>query len=161
VQYLPAGDYVVRARSADPTAEGLYNLDLLSVPGAEPQLCAPRTLPAAGSITGQTSFTSCAWYDKTFADVYQVTVSDSGQMLTVGAASSDFDTFLILLDAKGNVMASDDNSGGGRNALLVQTLDPGRYFVVVKPADDPTSAGSYTMTTSVVPAPVVQVEQPN
>jgi len=159
VQYLPAGDYTVRTRSADPTAEGLYNLDLLSVQG-EPQLCAPRNLPLAGSVTGRTSFTSCAWYDKTFADVYQVTVSDSGQMLTVGAASGDFDSFLILLDAKGNVIASDDNSGGGGNALLVQTLDPGRYFVVVKPADDPTSAGSYTMITSMVSAPVVQA-QPN
>jgi hypothetical protein len=156
VQYLPAGNYTVQARSADPTSSGPYNLYLYFQQGAPPQLCAPRTLPENGSVSGQTSYTSCAWNDKTFADVYQMNVANSTQLLTIGAQSPIFDPYLILMDSKGNVLATDDNSGGGLNPLIVQALDPGTYFVVVKPASDPTSAGSYTLTTNTGPAPTGQ-----
>jgi hypothetical protein len=152
VQYLPAGSYTVRARSADPTEDGPYSLYLLFASGPSPVFCTPRTLPASGTASGQTSFTSCAWYDKTFADVYQLTVSGSTQVVSMGAQSTDFDAFLILMDSKGNILASDDNSGGGTNPLIVQSLDPGSYYIVVKPADDPTSAGNYVLTTSQIPA---------
>lgn len=150
VQYLPAGDYLVRARSADPTAQGPYDLDLLFAPGP-PQLCSPMTLPASGSVSGQTSFTSCAWYDKTFADVYQLNITGATQIVTITAQSNAFDTFLILMDAKGSVLSSDDNSGGGTNSLIVQTLDPGTYYVIVKPANDATSAGNYVLTSGAAP----------
>jgi hypothetical protein len=154
VQYLPAGSYTIRARSADPTSFGPYNLDLYFQQGAPPQLCAPYNLPQNGSVSGQTSYTSCAWYDKTFADVYQLNVTSSSQLLTIAAQSIAFDAFLELMDAKGNILAVDDNSGGGLNPLIAQVLDPGTYFVVVKPAQDSTSAGSYSLTTTVSAAPV-------
>jgi hypothetical protein len=152
VQYLAAGNYQVRARSADPTVQGPYNLYLLFAQGL-PQLCAPRALPPSGSVSGQTAFTSCVWYDKTFSDVYQLSVSGSTQLLSIGAQSTDFDAFLVLMDAKGNILASDDNSGGGTNAMIVQSVDPGSYYVVVKPADDPTSAGNYVLTTLAATVP--------
>jgi hypothetical protein len=159
IQNLPAGDYVVKAKSADPTTDGLYNLYLLFAPGGPPQLCTPLSLPASGVAAGTTSFTSCAWFDKTFADVYQVNVTGSTQILTIGAQSTDFDSFLVLMDSKGNVLTSDDNSGGGQNALLVQSLDPGSYFVVVKPANDPTSTGAYTLTSVASAPPDVGTQQ--
>lgn len=159
VQYLPAGTYQVRARSADPTLQGPYDLDLLFTQGS-PQLCAPLNLPSSGSVNGQTSFTSCAWYDDTFADVYQLNVADETQTLTIGAQSNDFDTFLILLDVKGNVLTTDDNSGGGTNSLIVETLDTGSYYVVVKPANDPTSAGNYALTTNAAPVTDVRANPP-
>ncbi len=148
IQYLQAGNYQIRARSADPTLNGFYRVDILADQGPAPQLCAPLNLPLSERVFGQTSYTSCAWYDKTFADVYQIVVSGSAQILTIGAVSSQFDSFLILMDAKGNVIASDDNSGGGQNALIVQALDPGAYFVAVKPANDATSSGNYVLTTA-------------
>jgi len=76
-------------------------------------------------------------------------------MVSVSATSSSIDTFLILLDSKGNVRAMDDNSGGGSNAVLNESLEPGTYYVVVKPAEDVASAGDYVLTTtnSPVPAP--------
>ncbi|HEY3836594.1 MAG TPA: hypothetical protein VGL72_08480 [Bryobacteraceae bacterium] len=147
VQYLPAGTYSVRARSADPTVFGSYSLYLLFAPGS-PQLCAPLALPSSGTLTAQTSFTSCAWYDNTFADVYQLIVTGVTQSVVISAQSNAFDPFLILTDNKGNILVSDDNSGGVNRPLLVQSLEPGVYFVVIKPAEDPTSAGPYTLTTS-------------
>jgi hypothetical protein len=164
VQYLAAGNYLVRARSADPTVDGLYNLYFLPAPGAPPQLCAPLTLTASGTVNGQTSFTSCVWYDKTFADIYQVNVSTATQVLTITAQSNDVgfpDTYVILMDSKGNIIGADDNSGGGLNAQLVETLDPGSYFVVVKPAYDPTSVGKYVLSSVATPAPVSSERRKN
>jgi hypothetical protein len=155
VQYLSAGSYLVRARGADPTAEGLYDLDLLFLPGGPPQLCAPRALPSSGTVSGATSITSCAWYDNTFADIYRMTVSDSAQVVTAGAHSDVFATSLVLLDGKGNVLATDDNDGGGSDALVAQPLAPGNYYIVVKPAGDPTHGGSYILTTGAEPLPQV------
>jgi hypothetical protein len=160
VQYLPAGTYMLRARSADPTVQGVYNLDLLFTQGGPPQLCAARNVAVPGRANGATSITSCAWSDKTFVDLYKFNVADSTQIITLSAQSAAFDAFLVLMDAKGNVLATDDNSGGGLNPLIVQTLDPGSYYVAVKPANDPTSAGVYILTTSSVAAPVPQHRQP-
>ena len=157
IQYLPAGDYVIRARSADPNAQGLYNL-YLSFQQGVPQLCAPLSLPSNGSVSGQTSYTSCAWYDKTFADVYQLNIADSAQILTIGVGSTDRnfpDPYLVLMDAKGNLLATGDNGSGGFNSLISQALNPGTYFVVVKPASDPTSSGAYTLTTVATPQAVL------
>ena len=153
VQYLPAGEYLVRARSSDPTAEGPYNLDLLLVPGGPPQLCAPMNLPVSGVTSGRTSITSCVWYDKTFADVYRITISDIIEVVNIAAQSDDFDSSLVLMDGKGNILASDDSSGGGLNAQIGQTLVPGSYYVIIKPADDPTSSGRYTLNVSAMAAP--------
>ncbi len=145
IQYLPAGNYLVKARSSDPNATGPYSLYLDFQQGSPPQLCAPLSLPVNGFVTGQTWFTSCTWYDKTFSDVYQLNITSS-QLVTIGVQSTDFDAFLILMDAKGNLLTSDDNSGGGLNPLIVQSLDPGVYYVVVKPSSDPTTSGNYTIS---------------
>jgi hypothetical protein len=150
IQYLPAGNYVVKARSSDPNATGLYSLYLNYQAGA-PQLCAPLSLALNTPVTGQTSFTSCAWYDKTFADVYALNVIMPSQQIAIGAQSAAFDAFLILMDAKGNLLGTDDNSGGGTNPLITQALDPGNYFVVVKPSSDPTSAGTYNLIVTATP----------
>jgi hypothetical protein len=153
VQYLQAGSYQVRARSADPTLSGAYNLYLYQAQGGPPPFCSSSPLPLNGTVSGQTSFTSCTWYDKTFADVYRVDVTGSTQVFDVSCLSTAFDTYLILLSQKGDVLASDDNSAGGTNAGLVQTLNPGTYFLVVKPATDPASSGAYSLVTVTGPAP--------
>lgn len=149
VQYLPAGTYTVQARSSDPNAAGLYSLYFLDAPG-NPQFCAPYMLGANTTVSGQTSFTSCAWPDKTFADIYQLTLTDS-LSVNFQVQSAAFDPFLLLMDAKGDVLATDDNSGGGSTPLIAEDLDPGTYFLVVKPANDPTTFGPYNLTSTATP----------
>ena len=153
VQYLPAGTYQIRARSADPTLSGLYNLDLFFVPGAPPTQCGAQSLPLSGTTQGQTSIASCTWYDKTFANIYSVNIPSGGLMLDVTCNSGAFDAFLVLQDAKGNVLASDDNGGGGTDATLIQILDEGTYYLVVKPSNDPSQAGPYAVSSSTEPIP--------
>jgi hypothetical protein len=72
-------------------------------------------------------------------------VTGNPQLVTIGVRSADFDPSAILMDAKGSFLVSDGNSGGGSNALIQQALDPGNYYIVIKPASDPSSAGSYSV----------------
>jgi len=153
LQYLPAGAYQIRLRSADPTQEGPYNLDLLSVPGPAPQLCSPKSLAPGGTVNGSTSITSCALPDKTLANVYRMDSLDVAQVITLDAQSDSFDPFLVLLDAKGNVLVSDDNGGGGSSASIEQVIAPGTYYVIVKPASDATTAGAYFLQSGLAPVP--------
>jgi serine protease Do len=59
--------------------------------------------------------------------------------------STDFDAYLILMDAKGNVVDEDDDSGGGTNSKITDLLPAGTYYVVAKPFGDYTKHGTYTL----------------
>lgn len=60
--------------------------------------------------------------------------------------SGDFDAYLVVLDAKGNLVDEDDDSGGNTNARLVRPLGAGTYYVVAKPFGGYTSHGNYTLS---------------
>ena len=57
----------------------------------------------------------------------------------------DFDAYLILLDAKGNLADEDDDGGGNTNARITRALPAGTYYAVVKPFGDYTAHGRYTL----------------
>ena len=83
--------------------------------------------------------------DATFADIYQVEVTSSAEV-DFRLNSSAFDAYLILLDAKGNLVDQDDDSGGGTDARVNLLLAPGTYYVVAKPSSDYTAGGAYTLS---------------
>ena len=146
VQFLPGQTYRLAVQATDAIASGFYRLDLLYAAGGKPAGCAPLAAIAPGdTVQGALSFTACPYPDDTFADIYQLDLADSAS-LDLLVSSDDFDAYLLLLDAKGSVIDEDDNSGGGRNALVGHTLDPGTYFVVAKPFSGYTSTGKYTLT---------------
>lgn len=148
VQFLKAGTYQLAARAAAAGASGIYQLTLLAASASQPPFCTPLATVAAGStVSGSLSYTSCQYDDSTFADLYQVSLS-APATVDVLLASSAFDAYLVLLDAKGNVVAQDDDSGGGTNAEIVQALAAGTYFVVAKPVSYYYSVGSYQLTVS-------------
>jgi hypothetical protein len=148
VQFLPGRTYRLEARAADAVAGGFYRLDVLHSAGNRPPGCAPLGTPSAGdAVQGALSFTACQYTDGTFADIYQLNVSDT-TALDIHLNSGDFDAYLQVLDSKGNVIDEDDNSGGGTNALVSDTFDPGTYYVVAKPFSGVSSLGKYTLTLS-------------
>jgi hypothetical protein len=145
VQYLPAGTYRLAARSASGVDGGLYEVDVRSTLGPRPLFCGSRqTLAPGASVTGAIAYTGCQ-SGGAFADVYRVDVPNSGTV-DIKLASNDFDAYLVLLDAKGNVVETDDDSGGGTDARITTMLAPGSYYVVARPSTDYTAAGSYTLT---------------
>ncbi len=146
LQFLPGQTYRLEARATDAISSGFYRLDVLYSGGSRPAGCFPAGLPAIGdTVQGTLSFASCQFPDDTFADIYQLNVTDTAS-LDIRLNSGEFDAYLLVLDNKGNVIEEDDNSGGGMNAAVTDSFDPGTYFVVVKPFSGNTSAGKYTLT---------------
>jgi len=145
VQYLKAGTYKLEARSRSNPKAGRYRVDLLWTAGTKPSFCAAAPVRIGVPVSTSLTYTGCQYYDNTFANIYQLTVTDSSKPVDISADSTGFDAFLVLTDAKGNVLSSDDNSGGGTDAHLNITLDLGTYCVVVKPAGDPSESGAYRL----------------
>jgi hypothetical protein len=151
VQFLPGQTYRLEARATDAVTSGFYRVDVLYSGGPRPVGCAPAGSPALGdTVQGTLTFTSCQYVDGTFADIYQFQVGDLTPV-DLHLASTDFDSYLQVLDSKGNVIDEDDNSGGGMNALVSDTFDPGTYWIVVKPFTGTSSAGKYTLTITPTP----------
>ena len=145
VQYLPAGTYKLAARDVSGGPGGLYEVDLRTTSGARPSFCTSRgSIAVGGTATGNITYTGCQYIDNTFADIYTLNLGTDTQ-LDLSLSSSDFDAYLILLDAKGNVVDEDDDSGGGTNSRITDTLPAGTYYVVAKPFGDYTRSGAYTL----------------
>jgi hypothetical protein len=54
---------------------------------------------------------------------------DEAAVLQATMRTAEFDAYLVLTDAAGNVISEDDDSGGGRDARIVQPLEPGEYVL--------------------------------
>jgi hypothetical protein len=148
VQFLPAGTYRLAARAASSTVGGLYRVDVLASAGPRPPFCTSRATLAVGSgVSGNIGYTGCQYTDATFADIYQIQLS-SDTAIDLQLDSGDFDAYLVLLDAKGNLVDQDDDSGGGTNARITHQLAAGTYYVVAKPFTDYTSGGAYSLSVS-------------
>jgi hypothetical protein len=137
LQYLPAGNYRIAARTAG-SMRGYYRVDLLAAAGPRPPFCTPRgTLAVGGSLDGTIGYGGCQYPDSTFADIYRFDLAVD-TTIDVLMTSKDFDAALVLLDAKGNVI-------DGGSAHITHMLAAGTYFVAAKSATDYTAAGAYTL----------------
>jgi hypothetical protein len=147
VQFLQAGTYRLTAGTEGFLETGSYQIDLkFTGLSTAPQTCAAKAITLNTPLKGSTSFASCQYFDNTFADLYQVKVTSATGPIDISLASTLFDAYLILLDGKGNVISTDANNGGGTNARILQNVVPGTYYIVVKPANDPSALGAYSLT---------------
>jgi hypothetical protein len=146
VQYLPAGTYRLAAQADGFSVGGYYEVDVRTALGPRPPFCGMQGTLAVGSgATGTIGYTSCQYLDGTFADIYQVQLTSS-TTIDLRLNSIDFDAYLVLLDAQGNLVDQDDDSGGGTNARITGLLGAGTYYVVAKPNGDYTDVGNYTLS---------------
>ena len=151
VQYLPAGTYRLWASSLNNAVGGQYLMSLLANLGARPAFCSTLGPLAVGTTaSGTLGIGSCQYIDNTFVDVYQVTLTDT-TTIDLELDSAAFDAYLTLLDGKGNLLAQDDDSGGGTNARIVQQLAAGTYYVLAKQFGGYYPAGAYTLSLTADP----------
>lgn len=146
LQHLPAGVYRLAVRPSSGALGGLYQVDVRTSLGPRPTFCAPKaTIPIGNSVSGTIHFSGCQYVDDTFADIYKIEVTDPST-LEIRLSSSEFDAYLLLLDAKGNLIDRDDDDGGNTDARIVPSLSPGTYYIVAKPSVDYTAGGAYTLS---------------
>jgi hypothetical protein len=69
-----------------------------------------------------------------------------GQTVHINLTSPDFDPYIFLVNADGDVVAEDDNSGGNLNARISMELpEDGEYYVIVN-SRNATGRGRYRLT---------------
>lgn len=71
-----------------------------------------------------------------------------GQHLVLELTSSDFDAFLLLRDANGGLIGSDDDSGEGQNARLHAVLPRDGTYLVIATGFGESARGRYTLSVS-------------
>lgn len=90
--------------------------------------------------------------DPSWADVWYFE-GTSGQRVQIDLRSRDFDCYLQLLDAAGNVLSDNDDGAGGKDSRVTVTLRTSqRYQVVANTYGDSPRPGSYTLLLTVLPA---------
>ena len=91
--------------------------------------------------------------DLTFVDQYRITLPSRGS-LTIRMNSSQFDSFLVLLNSPLQLpeIAIDDDGGGGTDSLISVDLAAGTYIILANSALASPVTGTYTLTTTFTPA---------
>jgi hypothetical protein len=72
----------------------------------------------------------------------------AGQHVVIDLASPDFDAYLVLRDADGATLGSDDDSGEGQNARLRAVLPRDGTYLVVATGYGESARGRYTLAVS-------------
>jgi hypothetical protein len=142
LQWLPAGTYRINATASGGQQGGQYTLYLGFASGDRPPGCLPAGDLNPGTIQKTFAVSSCLWLDDSFADVYRLSVG-APTNLDVTATLTRADIGLDLLDAKGNLVDTVDNSNGGTSAHLTTPVEAGTYYVVAKSFGGLT--GSYSL----------------
>lgn len=124
--------------------------------GTEPKSPRSCTVPVGAIAIGQTvagtlTTSSCKISDGSYADPWTMQVPALAT-LTIDLGSVDFDAFLFVRDASGNLVVEDDDSGPDFDARIIHTFAAGNYVVYAN-AYDADEVGGYTLTVTAPPPP--------
>ncbi len=131
-----AGEYIIGVRSTAAGATGTYILTVDGPDGAanivtnnEPALTTGTAIVVGQPVYGELSASDPASNSR-YVDTWTVRLTQ-GQTYTVTARSTTFDTFLGMVDGS-EMVASDDDSGGGSDSRLTFTAPrTGSYSVMI------------------------------
>lgn len=134
---LPLGTYTVLP-SMNAPGTGAYRLQVESQPIRS---CQTNILNAGTPVEADLTDTDCRnldlapfLADAAPVDIYRMEFSNPS-VLTVSMDSTAFDAFLSVHNESGMEIASNDDEGGGTNAKLLVSLDPGNYSIRASAVD--------------------------
>jgi hypothetical protein len=146
IRGLAPGTVTITVRSAADTSKSTTATVIVTSGSAG--VCtlanATTTITVGQTVAGALSTADCDLGDGSFADIYRLTVTAT-QGVQIDLATTAFDAYLLLVDASGNLVAEDDNAGGGSNARITRSLAAGTYFIVAN-SYDPGSTGAYSLS---------------
>jgi len=122
---LPPGTYFIEATTYEPGEIGAYTLSLLEL---VPPVVTPINIGQTLNGNLNTSSGRSSGCGGCFTDLYEFTIANS-ENLRITMASTEFDTYLRVLDAGGNTVFTDDDGGGGTDSQIAQLFSPGTYRV--------------------------------
>jgi serine protease Do len=136
------GTYLILANSYAAGEQGRYQLHLNTLRSAASPSSSPYLLQTTGQLSpGDNRLTDNSLYDDYWFE------GQAGQQVTISLNSSEFDTYLILVDSTGERLAENDDRGSNTtNSEIVFTLPrTDRYRVIINSYDE-TGRGAYALT---------------
>ncbi len=134
VRFPDGGTYTLRATSFEPESTGDYQLTHVLT-----------QLDWQESHSGRLQSGSAQHPDDgSWMDEYPI-AARAGQVLIASMTSPDFDAFLQLLDPSGEVMAWDDDQGGGTDALMIAFLPRTGTYTLRANTYEPGEKGAYVL----------------
>ena len=119
------GTYRIEATTFSADEEGDYTVSLAAVP---PPTVTPISVGETKTGTLTLSDGTSVGCTGCLTDLYEFSLGSS-QALSIIMDSTEFDTFLRVLDSSGLAVATDDDDGGGTNSRIFRTFAPGTYRI--------------------------------
>jgi len=137
------GRYRVIARSyGERESTGFYELTLTNVG----DVAAPAqvvTLTEGQTVFGRLEAGDSVIGDSTYADAFTFRAPRDGDV-TIDLRSSEFDAYLIVQDAEGATLATDDDSGEGTDARVSMHMERGHsYRILANSYGEDRQSGTY------------------
>ncbi len=144
---FPAGTYRIEATTYSSGQSGAYALTLQALLPNTAVIPVTVGQQRSGSLVpGSNRSGACA---DCYADFYQLTLT-APQDLVIAMDSSAFDALLRVLDSAGAVVATDDDSGGRRNARIARRFAAGAYRIEATTYSGG-DVGAYTLSVTLAP----------
>jgi len=145
-----AGRYRLVVRSfGEKQGLGLYELSLSRSAAAVGGPGKVQEIHPGDQLLGRLEPGDSTVGDGTYGDVFLFRPQASGQVV-IDLRSSDFDAFLILQDAAGRTLLTDDDSGEGTNARITYEVNAGTtYRIVANSYGGTRTTGTYRISVRV------------
>lgn len=135
-----SGDYVIVVTSADDSPDALGGYTIRFIGNAIQPIAYGTNLANASIATSDLQSSGGDYLDAYwFAGI-------AGEMVQLKMSSASFDSYLILNTNDGETVVSDDNTGGGADALIKTTLARTGIFVVIATPFANNRFGNYSLT---------------
>ncbi|MEO0986756.1 MAG: trypsin-like peptidase domain-containing protein [Cyanobacteria bacterium J06639_14] len=150
---LPAdGSYIIIANSYAEGEQGRYNLSLSDLGNGAIAEGNPPSMPSQPGDdyileeTGQLTVGDDLAPDDTLFDLYTFE-GQAGQQVTISLTSQDFNTYLVLVNNSGRILADSDNIDASTTDSQITTTLPssGTYNIIVN-GFSTSDQGRYTLT---------------
>jgi hypothetical protein len=119
------GSWILGEPGLNRLAAGVVGLSPLEFTATARVPCGSRTYTLFTTLADELLPDRCTVAGRN-AEVYSFTVP-AAQCVELRMSSTQFDTYLYLLDDAGNVLAADDDSGGSLNSRIRMHLSAGTY----------------------------------
>jgi len=133
----------VAAVAKNPLAQG--KAKLLASPLTGKATCVTQNLACGQTVTGTLTPSDCALSDGTFVDFYEFQ-GTSSQAVVIDLKSTQFNTYLGLLDPDNEVAAADNDGGSGTNSHIEHTLDQAGAWTIAANNFAPGDEGGYNLS---------------
>ena len=140
-----SGRFRIIARSYQGEATGFYELSLASG-GEVARAGRPQELQPGQVVMGRLEAGDSVVGDSTFADVFTFRAQQDGEIV-IDLRSGDFDAYLLLKDAGGATLATDDDGGDGTNSRITHRVQRNQtYRVYANSYGEDRATGLYRLT---------------